>query len=168
MKYRNLYDQYGNITDEVVKEGEKYPSNRRLPVAAIVIENDEKKLLIQKRSVSKDGVWSFTSGHIENSENSVDGIIRETEEELGIELNSNQIIEFNSGINEKYIFYSYYTKKNIELETLKLEFDEVEDARWLSLNEIDELIKNGSFKKSHINIFNDYLKYFNINCELHS
>jgi 8-oxo-dGTP pyrophosphatase MutT (NUDIX family) len=165
MEYRDLYDEQGNLTNEIISKGEICPANRRLLVAAIVIENNDSKLLIQKRSMYKDSLWSFTSGHVETKESSIEGIIREAKEELGLNLSKDDIITFNKGINKKYIFNSYYIKQDIELNNLTLQLEEVEDAKWLSLNEIKELIENGRFKQSHINIFNDYLKYFNRNCK---
>lgn len=160
MEYRDLYDEFGNLTGETILKGEDYPANRRILVAAIIIEDNSNKLLVQKRSLSKDGFWSFTSGHIENKETCIEGIIREAKEELGIVLSKDEIITFNSGINEKYIFESYYIKKDIEISSLNFQLEEVSDAKWLSLDEIKSLIETKEFKKSHIKIFNDYLSYF--------
>lgn len=166
MEYRVLYDEYGNKTDEVVEKGYSYPENRRIMVAAIIIENDENKYLIQKRSMNKGDIWAFTSGHIESFETSLEGIVREAKEELGLDIDSKNIITFNSGVNKKYVFYSYYLRKNIDLNSLVLQSDEVEDAKLVSLSEIENLINKGNFKESHIKIFNDYINFKN--CENNS
>jgi len=159
MEYRDLYDEFGILTGETVQKGIDYPENRRVLVAAIVISNDNNELLIQKRSIAKAGDWAFTSGHIESKESCIDGMIREVKEELGIKIPKNDIIMFNSGVNEKYVYVSYFIKNNVEISKLKLQKEEVSDAKWLKLEEIKELIQKGKFKKSHINIFNDYLDY---------
>lgn len=159
MEYRDLYDEYGNLTGETILKGEKTPINRRLLVAALVIENDENKFLIQKRSVLKKGKWGFTTGHIETKESSIDGIIRETKEELGIDIPKKDIIKIKSGIDDKYIYNHYYIKKNIDLNSLNIQLDEVEEVKWLTEEEVKKLIENENFKKRHINIFENYLNY---------
>lgn len=160
MEYRDLYDEYGNLTGEVILKGENTPINRRLLVAALVIENDENKLLIQKRSAKKKGKWGFTTGHVETKESSIDGIVRETKEELGLDIKKNEITEVKNGINDKYVYHHYYIKKNVDIKSLNIQIDEVEEVKWLTIAEIKSLIKKENFKKSHIDIMENYMNYF--------
>ena len=43
----------------------------------------------------------------------------------------------------------YYTKKDIELSELKLEKEEVEDVKWMSLEEIKKLRREDAFLECH-------------------
>ena len=89
----------------------------------IILINDN-KILLQKRKGSKlwPGYYALPAGHIDEGETQYEALIREAKEELGIEINSNDIInnyvvlrrnffEINGKILEPYIDYYFEIKK---------------------------------------------------------
>ena len=53
----------------------------------------------------------------------------------------------------------YYLKQNIDLNQIKLEDGEVEEVKYASTEEIEELYKQNQFKKGHYKMFKDCLEY---------
>ena len=47
----------------------------------------------------------------------------------------------------------YYLEKNINIEDIKVQEEEVEFVKWLSIDEIKELINKGEFRKGNIVAF---------------
>lgn len=55
-------------------------------VVFVFIQNSEGKFLIQKRSKIKNGKYATTGGHPKSGEDSIQGIISEVKEKIGLEL----------------------------------------------------------------------------------
>ena len=164
MEKRDLYDINRNLTGETIFKGEQVPENRYIVVVLAFIQNSDGKFLIQKRVERKGGKYASTEGHPKSGETSKEGIITEVYEELGIKLEKEELQLFYSGrTDENRAFWDdYYIKKDIEdLNSLKLQEDEVSSVQWLSEEEIRELIKEGKFFENDIEEFEillDWLK----------
>ena len=122
---------------------------------AIFVINSKEEVLLQKRSPNKKmwpNMWDVTAGgHVLAGEFGFQAVIRELKEELGIELNKNDITFIGSAISSNIKgdmtdnhFNEYYiVKKDINESTLKLQEDEVTEVKWVSKDEIIKRIKNG-------------------------
>ena len=86
MEKRDLYDKNRNLTGETIFKGEVTPEGRYIVVVLVFIQNSDGRFLIQKRSEVKNGKYATTGGHPKSGENSVQGIISEVKEEIGIEI----------------------------------------------------------------------------------
>lgn len=64
-----------------------------LPVIAAIIKQDNKVLLCQRKEGALKGKWEFPGGKIENGETPEECLIREVEEELGIEIEVDSIFK---------------------------------------------------------------------------
>ena len=76
---------------------------------------------MQKRSMKKriyPGVWSVTGGAVNAGEKSIDGLYRECKEELGVDLNHEQV-ELMMSIKRKAHHLSFYMAEE-EMEKLHL------------------------------------------------
>ena len=71
----------------------------------IILINDN-KILLQKRKGSKlwPGYYALPAGHIDEGETQYDALVREAKEELGIEINTNDIISYFTFLNPPIIF----------------------------------------------------------------
>lgn len=148
MEYLNLYDKFGNLTNEKGIRGVK--SNKLVGIVIIFIENSNGEFLIQKTSSSRNNVFATTGGHVTFGSSFEDTIINEVKEELGIDITNENFIEVNTYIRDYYIQKVYYLKKDIDKNTITIQEDEVEYVEWLSKEKINELIKNNEFREGNI------------------
>lgn len=162
MEKRDLYDANRVLTGKTIYKGEKIPPNNYIVVVLAFIQNSKGQFLIQKRSKIKDGKYASTGGHPKSGETSIQGIITEIREELGLTILPNELeLIFSGREDSKHVFFDiYYIKKDFDISELVLQTEEVESVEWLYLKEIIQLINNGLFLENHaeevfrmINIF---------------
>ena len=163
MEVRDLYDLNKNLTGETIFKGDKVPSDRRILVVAIWIENSNGELLIQKRSLLKDGKWATTGGHPKSGETSLQGIITEVSEELNLDISNEDIKLIHNDSDERVFLDMYYVKMEVDINDLTLQEEEVSEVKWASIEEIEDIIQNNEFKESHTKMFNHYLEYKKLN-----
>lgn len=164
MEKRDLYDKNRNLTGETILKGEQIPKDRYIVVVLVFIQNSEGKFLIQKRSEAKNGKYATTGGHPKTGETSIEGILTEVEEEIGVKMNPKDLKLYFSGRSEdERVFWDdYYIKMDIQnLNDLKLQEAEVDSVEWLSENEIVNLMKQDKFFKNHYEEFEILIKWLN-------
>ena len=134
-----------------IYKNEKIPANRYILVVLVFIQNSQGKFLIQKRSKQKDGKYASTGGHPKTGETSIDGMITEIKEELGLTVKPEELeLIFSGQENVKQVFFDiYYMRKDFNISDLKLQKEEVDFVEWLSFKEIETLIKKDLFLESH-------------------
>lgn len=159
MEYRDLYDENRNLTGEIIKKGDPIPSNRYFLTVMVFIENSEGLILLQERSPLKGGFWATTGGHPKSGETSVEGMCTEIKEELGLKVNPNELTLFAS-VKSTYNFLDlYYLKKEIDINTLVLQEEEVKDVNWFTKEQITQLISNNEFYDRHIKPYQRFLNF---------
>ena len=115
----------------------------------IILINDN-KILLQKRKGSKlwPGYYALPAGHIDEGETQYDALVREAKEELGIEINPNDIInnyvvlrrnffEIDGKILEPYIDYYFEIKKYNGVPKI-IEEDKCDELIWADVNNLPE------------------------------
>ena len=157
MEYLSIYDENGNPTEKYIKRGDPIKKGERIAVAVIFIENDN-KFLIQKTSPEKGGEYSSTGGHINKGETPKEAILREAEEELGVSLNKDLVESYGYLKDDQVFRFLFYTKEYIPIELVTLQTEEVEDISYKTKEEIEELINNKEFLKSHGDLFHYLLE----------
>ena len=91
-----------------------------------------------------------------------DTITKEIKEELGLDVKIEELTLFYTD-KRKYAFQdAYYLKKDIDMNEITVQKEEVEYVKWLSIDEINKLIENNEFRVGNIESFkyliNDYNK----------
>ena len=121
-------------------------------VAHIWIKNNEGKYLVQKRNKQSDrvfGQYAATGGAVTTGENSLLGAQRETFEEMGImiDLDKFKLVKryYIKDPKASFITDLYLVKENILLSELNLEYNEVSACKYMSMDEIKELVKDDMF-----------------------
>lgn len=153
---RDLYDINRKLTGKTIFKGEAIPDGKYITVVLIFIQNTEGKFLIQKRSKIKNGKFATTGGHPKAGENSIQGILTEVKEEIGLDLNPKDLqLYYSSRSDKDKVFWDdYYIKMDVpNIENLVLQKEEVESVCWLSIDEIEALMKEDKFFK------NDYEEF---------
>ena len=123
----------------------------------IFIENDKGKYLIQKTSANKGSLYSTTGGHVSENETPDEALIREVKEEIGLDLDMNNVKYLGNIITGTPIRFIYYLKQNNDINDFTVQEEEVEYVKYMSENEILNLINEGLFLESHAICFNKFL-----------
>ena len=95
----DIYDKNRKKTGKVVERGKyEFKEDEYHIVVEGIIINSKKQILITKRSANKKFglMWEFNGGSVLSGETSLDGIIRELNEELGICLSKKEAVFFKS------------------------------------------------------------------------
>ena len=151
MEKRDLYDKNRNLTGETIFKGESIPEGKYIIVILVTIQNSKGEFLVQKRSKQKDGKYAFTGGHVKTGETSIDGMMSEIKEELGLTVKPEELELIFSGREDKaQVFFDlYYMKKDLNISDLVLQEEEVESVQWNTIEEIRELINDDKFLINH-------------------
>jgi isopentenyldiphosphate isomerase len=153
MEYWDIYDKHGTKTNRIMQKGHTLKKGDfHLAVEAWIINYDF-KVLIQQRSKQctiLPGIWALTTGRVVSAENSQQACIREIYEELGIRILRNEIffikrIIRNDGLN--LIWDIYMVTKNINYSDFQLQHAEVEQIKWVSIDEYISMLNSGKAYK---------------------
>ncbi len=162
MELLDVYDNDGEVTGRVVIRGDKtvtLSDNEHIAVGVIFIQNSKGEFLIQKTSKEKGGEYTSTGGHVDSGETPLESIKREVKEELGLDVDNDNIVELGYLLYDRPIRFMFYLKKDVDIQILKLQQEEVEGAEFMSVDRIKELIEQGLMLTSHGKIFNKVLEY---------
>ena len=165
MELLQVFDENKNMLNESIERALKkeLPEGKYFMIILLFIQNDEGKFLIQKTSENRDSEYATTGGHVSFGDDAIKTTIKEAKEELGITLNKDEIVEIETVTIKCCHVAVYYCKKNIDINELKIQTDEVENFYWMSPDEIDTLINENKFRKSNIEPYKKVLKINNSN-----
>ena len=162
---QELVDVYNEKKQKTGKIKERDPKifqqgEYALAAKAIIINSDKKILLSQrsKNKKTKPGFWEINGGVCLAGESSLEGIIREIKEELGLDLSKYKAI-FYKEYRKKLVFDDIYLfKVDIDISSLEFSDREVENAKWVTIEEYEKL--NNDEQLLYYNEFNrsDYDK----------
>lgn len=150
----DVLDEKGQFTGRIESRDKCHKEGLWHKAVVVFIINSKNQVLLQKRSNNKKlwpNMWDITAGgHVLTGEFGFQAIIRETKEELGIELNREEIIflgsSLSSNIKKDIInnhFNEYYVvNKDIDETKLCLQEDEVSEVKWIDSDDIIKKIKN--------------------------
>ena len=149
MELVDLYDEnrlpLGKTAERSAPKG---PGELRLVVHVCVFDR-RGRLLIQQRTRSKfifPNLWDVSvGGGVDAGETSRRGAEREVREELGVSLDLSGLrpsvtVNFDGGFDDFYIL-----TRDLSLEDLTLQEEEVQAVRWASLEEILDMLGRGTF-----------------------
>lgn len=176
MEYFDVLNEHGEYTNEVASREECHKKGLwHKAVVVFIISPDNKKILLQQRSADKKlwpNLWDITAGgHVLTNELGYQSVIRETEEEIGIKLNKEDLefIGSTSSINTKGdIINKHYNEyfiahKNIDIKDIKLQLEEVQDIKWFTKEEVlKKIINNYEGLTEKFGCWNYLVKYFEI------
>ena len=162
-EYTDLYDDNKNLTGEKIfrEKGTKLevPKGKYTIVVLAFIENSKGEFLFQMTSKRKKSVWATTGGHVKAGQTSKEAILEEIKEELGIDIDPTEIKLFKTYKYESAFKDVFYIRKDIDINELVYKEDEVEYVRYLTKEEIMDLINNaGNIRKTNIDAFLDIIE----------
>ncbi|MGI6280430.1 MAG: NUDIX hydrolase [Acutalibacteraceae bacterium] len=123
------------------------PGEFHLVVHIWVVSSDG-RILIQRRSDTKQlmpGEWAATGGAAIAGEDSFTAAKRELFEELGIESDRDNMKKILRIKKRNSLLDIWVTVSNLSTEQLRLQASEVAEAKWVTLEELKNMIKNNKF-----------------------
>ena len=151
MEYLDVYNSNKEKTGKIIKRGNHTLSDGEyINIVLIFIRNSEDKYLIQKTSKEKGGVWATTGGHVKSGSNSRQTIIEEVNEELGLDISKDNFILIDTTFIGHGLIDTYFLEKDVDINDLTLQQEEVESVSWLTKEEIYKLNEEEVFRKSNI------------------
>lgn len=167
----DVLDSKGNKTGIIKKKSDiKKDGDYHRAIAVLVINNNN-EILMQKRSSNKKvypNLWSiFVKGHVQAGESSIDACIRELNEEVGINITSNELnylyTIYEEVIKENFIermFYdTYILRKDFNLNDITIQEEELSEIKLVDSNKVISLIENND--KSLVPNLEDYKRIIN-------
>ena len=150
----DVLNELGEFTGKVATREECHKEGlwHRAVYGFIIDENQN--ILLQKRSANKKlwpNMWDVTAGgHVDSGEFGRQALIREVKEELGIDINDNDIkyLVGSTSINEqgdiinKNYNECYLITKSINISDITVQENEVSEVRYFSKDELLQRINN--------------------------
>lgn len=156
MEWLELFDINEKSLGKKIVRGYTPDDDEYVMIVYIFIKNKEGKFLFEKNAITKS--WVVPGGHV-NEKKPINSIKRECMEELGIEINTRKVKSVETLKKNSRLFKMYYLESDISLEDITIQKEEVEEAKYFSLEEIDNMIDNGRLRENNI-IFIDSLKKY--------
>lgn len=157
MEKVDLIDKNGNLTGKVETRKEVHKNGLPHQASGLIIVRREKngfEILSQQRSFKKEknaGLWDMSaSGHIPSGENPEDSLVREVQEELGINVKLNELKLlgkfwrneiYRQDFVENELDYIYILEKNIDINKVKIQKEEVEQVKYIDVETFKNMLK---------------------------
>ena len=154
MESFDVLNEYGEFTGKIATREECHKNGYwHRAVYAFIIDNNG-NVLLQKRSANKKlwpNMWDVTvGGHVDSGEFGRQALIRESKEELGIEISDEDIkyLVGSTSINEqgdiinKHYNECYLITKNIDVSNIVIQKEEVSEVKYFSREELIKRIDN--------------------------
>ena len=149
MELFDLYTADRMKTSRTMVRGEPTPEGYYRLVVHVCIFNQKGQMLIQQRQPFKRGwsnLWDITvGGSAISGDSSQSAAERETREELGLSIDLTDVrptmtIHWENGFDDYYVL-----TREVDLNSLRLQHEEVQQVRWATLEEVLEMIEDGRF-----------------------
>ena len=160
-----LVDIYNNKHEKLgYTKGRKELNDGEFRLSCFVwIINSNNELLVQQRLATAKkcpNMWETASGGAVEGDTPLSGAIREVEEELGIKINEENIRFIGSYARVNDFVEVFLLKDEIDVKKLKVDKEEVQNVKWMSINEFDELIEKGIACDTGYTVFKNYFENF--------
>ena len=149
----DLYTEDREKSGETLVRGQEIPEGRYHLVADAWIVNSKGEYLISQRSASRPTfplMWESVGGSVLAGEDSLTGAVREVKEEVGLELAPEQgILVFTerrtmvNGMKFHDFKDTYLFRYDGEVSLDEATTDEVCQVRWMTAEQVEELLDTG-------------------------
>lgn len=114
---------------------------------SVWILNDEKQVLIQKRSSNKKQApnkYGLCAGHIDPNETELETAVREVFEETGIELKESDLEYVDLYVNDvegnKHFKYIYFARTSMKISDMIMQ-EEVSELKYITIQELKKIVE---------------------------
>ena len=145
-EYLDLFDKQRRFTGQKIKKGTSIPEGAYILVTIAWIVDSSSRFLVTRRSLKcswHPGVWNAPGGGVTSGEDTLTATVRETKEETGLLLNPENGELFCSYRDGSAFFDHWLFVQDFDIAGLKLQEDEVMDARAATWSEINNMKERG-------------------------
>lgn len=149
MELWDIYDENRKKTGKVAQRGVtklEFGKEFHIVVAGVIL-NSKNEILITQRAPHKNlGLqWELNGGSIISGETSLEGILRELKEELGLEFSKKEAIFLKEIRARKFPNFKdlWLFRKDINIEDITFLDKEAIAAKWVSIDEFINMYNNG-------------------------
>ena len=159
MELVDLLNNRKELTGETCERNSVPEGKYRLSIH-IWIVNDKNEILIQQRSASRKmfpNMWTNTGGACIAGETSIETVFRELKEELDITPSIDNLELIASYKRKKDYVDVWLLRQNININDLKFNDNEVQAAKWVSIEEWKKLLIEEQAVKASTDYFLNYI-----------
>lgn len=155
-EFWDVYDKDRKLTGRTVERGKPMAQGEYHIVVNVWIRNSKGRWLISKRTVNKHFplLWEPTGGSAVAGESSFDAALRETREELGVELDPEKGKLFTTALRQYKEFPDFLDvwvfEHDCDIENVIFQPGETCGAMWATSAKIKQLVKNGEFVPQNV------------------
>ena len=168
MELWDIYDENRKKTGKVAERGVtvlEYGKEFHIIVTAVIM-NSKNEILISQRAEHKKLPlqWELNGGAILKGETSLEGILRELREELGLEFTKKEAIFLKEVTGRKHPNFKdiWLFRKDIDIKHITIPDKEAVDAKWVTIDEFMEMFNNKEIVEMVDFGEEDYLKAVNL------
>ena len=147
-EFWDIYDENKNKTGNLAERGVyKFKKGEYHIVVTAIILNMENEILISKRADFKryGGMWECNGGSVLAGETSLEGMLREIKEELGITFEKEEAHFYKELKRNKELpdFKEFWVfKRNIKDDEITLPDGEATEFKWVTIDEFMKMYNN--------------------------
>ncbi len=149
MELLEILNENGEPTGKILEKNKIHKEGKYHKEVALILLNNKSEILLQKRASTKEiepNKWAWHGGHVIAGETSIEAIIRETKEELGIILSENDLkllveIKRDNLPNRQYTT-AYYSICNLSIDDFEIQKEELSEIKWFDFRKFKDMIYN--------------------------
>lgn len=142
------WPQHWALKDDLISDNAVHPVAREAiyrsihrVVSKVMICNDQQQVLLGRVERGHfRGYWTLPGGYMDHNEHPKEGCVRETKEELGldIQLTNDEPIVTQSVFTDEgvsFLSFTYRAEWNGDIATLKVQTEEISEVQWFDWSE---------------------------------
>ncbi len=173
----DVLNEYGEYTNEIASRTKCHEEGLWHKAVVVFVINSKNQILLQQRSTNKKlwpNLWDITAGgHVLAGEFGYEAAIREAKEEIDLNISKEDLtfigattsIVTKGNIIDKHYNEYYILKKDLNINDIKLQEEEVKDIKWFSKEDLKQRVANNfedlTTKKGCWEYLLKYLEYIN-------
>lgn len=148
----DLFTADGDYVGITQDRNDPIPKGYYMKVVQVWIKQSDGRFLIQQRNKKSDAVLNLYATHagaVLSGEEPKETAIREIYEEIGIHLNTSDLKECkiyaSEFMNRAYLSHVYVITQDIDIDDCVLDSSEVKSVRYVTIDELKELVNEKKF-----------------------
>ena len=149
-EYWDIYDKDRVFQHRTVRRGDPLAEGEYYVCCEVWFENTKGEMLVTQRHPDKKagGLWEFVGGGVLAGETTNQAAVREVKEEIGVSIATAELSLLDVYKRGNYFMDIYLVKKNVDIESIVLDANETVDAKWVSKEELQEMIADQTVVRS--------------------